>query len=271
MNDQQTCVTGCGRPTGDMLCRRCLSELLDALRELVTDGNGGRGLIAELSLTHARQHNMTTSPGIGTPSATQPLPYHEAASQVGLALANTVTTWARSVHEYNPHLLPPAGSTAAAAAWMAGLPNVLALHPAADELHADMLTLVARVRRVIDRPPDRIYAGPCEQATGDGLCPTQLYARPGARTVRCWRCRSEHDVADRREWMIRYAADLRVTATIALGWCRLLLDHDIPQGTWRSWVSRGRITAHGTDRRGRPVYRFGDVRDLALRHVARAA
>jgi hypothetical protein len=267
---EQVCVTGCTRPTEDMLCRYCLGELTAALRELVTDGNGGRGLIGELGLTLARQHRLTSSPpGISTPSATQPLPYHEAASEVSMVLVNTITSWARAVAEHNPHLHPPSGSTAAAVAWMAGVPNLLALHPAADDLHGDITAIVARVRRVIDRPPDRIYAGPCETTDDGDVCPEHLYARPGARAVRCGRCGTTYDVDERREWMIDYAADLRITATVALGWARLLLDKDIPRGTWKSWVSRGRIVAHGTDRRGRPTYRFGDVRDLALSWASR--
>ncbi|WP_143267140.1 hypothetical protein [Amycolatopsis thailandensis] len=266
---ERSCVTGCGRPTTDMLCPGCLAELTAALRELISDGSGGHGLLAELGITLSRQHTMTLGTGVGGHAAERPMPFHEAASEVGWVLANTISTWAREVHECNPHLLPPAGSTAGAVAWMVGLPGLLALHPAADELHDEITHVVARVRRVVDRPPDRIYAGPCDAQVEDGRCPDHLYARPGQRRVQCGSCGTEHDVDERRNWMISYAADLRVTATVALGWARLLLDKTIPRGTWDSWVSRGRIVPHGTDGRGRPVFRFGDVRDLALAHVSK--
>ncbi|WP_134663958.1 hypothetical protein [Amycolatopsis sp. CFH S0078] len=266
---EHTCVTGCGRPTNDMLCSACLDELLGALRALITDGLGGRGLIAELGLTLSRQSVIASGTGVVAHSANQPMPFHEAASEMGWVLANTISTWARDVHECNPHLLPPAGSTAGAVAWMVGLPGLLALHPAADELHDEITHVVARVRRVIDRPPDRIYAGPCDAQVEGERCPDHLYARPGMSRVQCGSCGTEHDVDERRNWMIDYAADLRVTATVALGWARLLLDKTIPRGTWDSWVSRGRIVAHGIDGRGRPVFRFGDVRDLVLAHVSK--
>lgn len=261
----QECITGCGRPTHDMLCAGCLGELVAALRELVDDGQGGRGLLAELGITLTRQHVVGGGAGVSVPAAEQPLPYHETASEIGWVLANTISTWARDVAEQNPHLHPPVGSTAAAVAWLTGLPRLLAAHPAADEMWDEVTHVVARVRRVVDRPPERIYAGPC--GAGDA-CADHLYAYPGQSIARCATCGAEHDVAERREWMIRYAADLRVTATVALGWARLLLDKTIPRGTWDSWTSRRRLLAHGTDARGHPVYRFGDVRDLALAHVS---
>ncbi|SFO83202.1 hypothetical protein SAMN05421810_101104 [Amycolatopsis arida] len=252
-----------------MLCAACLGELVAALRALLTDGAGGPGLLAELNTTLSRQHTTSPGPGVVGQAAARPMPYHEAASETSWVLANTITTWAREVHACNPHLLPPAGSTAAAAAWLVGLPGLLALHPAADELHDEITHVVARVRRVIDRPPDRIYAGPCDAPIEGERCPDHLYAHPGANRVQCGTCGTEHDVTERRNWMIDYAAGLRVTATVALGWARLLLDKTIPRGTWDSWVSRGRIVPHGTDGRGRPVYRFGTVRDLALAHVSK--
>ncbi|MGW5741556.1 hypothetical protein [Amycolatopsis sp. NPDC003861] len=268
MMAERSCGTGCGRPTHDMLCGGCLAELLGALRELVTR-DGEHGLIAELGITLSRQHAMAASSDATAASASQPMPFHEAASEIGWVLANTISTWAREVHECNPHLRPPTGSTAGAVRWLIGLPGLLALHPAADELHDEITHVVARVRRVIDRPPDRIYAGPCDALVDGERCPDHLYARPGQRRVRCGSCTTEHDVEERRNWMIRYAVDLRVTPTVALGWARLLLDKTIPRGTWDSWVSRGRIVAHGIDARGRPVFRFGDVRDLALAHVSK--
>lgn len=259
------CVTGCGRPTPDelFLCSGCLGELTGALRELVS-GPGERGLLAELGVTLSRQHVLGAEAGVVGQSRTQPLPFHAAASELGWVAANTISTWARDLAERNPHLHPPIGSTAAAAAWMASLPGLLALHPAADELHDEITHLAAQLRRVIDRPPDRLYAGPCDTHTEPGRCPEHLYAHPGHARTRCTGCGAEHDVAERRAWMIDQAAGLRVTATTALGWARLLLDHTVPRGTWDSWVSRRRILAHGTDPAGHPVYRFGEVCDLVL-------
>lgn len=183
--------------------------------------------------------------------------------------ATTITTWARTVHEHNPHLRPPAGTVRDAAVWLSGWPSLLALHPAADELHADITGLADQIRYRVDRRPDRVYSGPCGAPTDEGPCPGHLYAHAGAAVVACPVCRAGHDVAERREWMTDRARDLLLTAPVALGWARLLLDHAVPSGTWRSWLSRRRFLARDADRVGRPLYRFGDVVDLVADHLRR--
>jgi hypothetical protein len=262
----RACVTGCGRPTADYLCAGCLGELVAALRELTGDRDGP-GLLAELEITLSRQ-DVLEDPGM-VRSRAAPLPFREHASALAGAAATTITTWARDVHGHNPHLRPPSGTVVQAAGWLAGLPNLLALHPAADELHADITNLAAQIRSSIDRRPDRIYSGPCGADTDTGPCPGHLYAHPGRGMVTCPECGAAHDVAERRAWMTDHALDMLVTAPVARGWARLLMDHVIPPGTWRSWLSRRRIPAHGTDTFGRPLYRFGDVVDLVAEHLRR--
>lgn len=117
----------------------------------------------------------------------------------------------------------PAGSTAACAAWLAGLPGLIALHPAGDEMHDEITHVTAEVRRLIGRPAEKVYAGPCQAPTDEGVCPDHLYARPGAEQTRCHSCGAEHDVAERRVTMVDYAARLKVPASVALSWTWLLL------------------------------------------------
>lgn len=262
----RACLTGCGRPTADFLCAGCLGELTAALRELTGTGTQA-GLLAELEITLSRQ-DVLEDPGV-VRSRAATLPFREHASALAGAAATTITTWARDLHGHNPHLRPPSGTVANAARWLAGLPNLLALHPAADELHADLTNLAAQIRFCIDRRPDRVYSGPCGADTDTGPCPGHLYAHTGNDRVTCPACGAEHDVAERRTWMIDRSQDVLVTAPVALGWARLLMDHAVPAGTWRSWLSRRRILAHGTDSFGRPVYRFGDVVDLVAEYLRR--
>lgn len=265
----RACLTGCGRPTADFLCAGCLGALVGVLRELVSDGHGGPGLLAELEITLARQDKLGSHPGIGHAATEPALPFRPDASGLASRAGNMITTWARAVHEHNPHLQAPAGTSAQAAGWLAGLPNLLALHPAADELHADLTGLAEEIRGFIDRWPDRVYSGPCGADTDAGPCPGHLYAHAGQGFVTCPACGAQHEVAMRRAWMTGRARDLLVTAPVALGWARLLLDHTIPPGTWRSWLSRRRVLAHGTDQHGRPVYRFGEIVDLIIDHRRR--
>lgn len=257
----RACVTGCGRPTADFLCASCLAELVAALRELPE-------LLVELDITLSRQDTLV-APGAAGRRTSTPLPFRPEASALASSAATTITTWARDMHEHNPHLRPPAGTAMDAAVWLVGLPNLLAMHPAADELHADITGLAHQIRYRVDRRPDRVYSGPCGAPTETGPCPGHLYAHARAGIVTCPVCRAGHDVAERREWMTDRARDMLLTAPVALGWARLLLDHVIPPGTWRSWLSRRRILARGTDWFGRPVYRFGDVVDLVADHLRR--
>jgi hypothetical protein len=263
----RTCVTGCGRPTADFLCASCLGQLLAALREL-TGGNGGLGLLAELDITLSRQDVLAAGNPVGH-RTDAPLPFRPEVSAIASAAANTITTWARDLHEHNPHLRPPAGTPTDAARWLAGWPSLLALHPAADELHTDITGLTHQIRYHIDHRPDRVHSGPCGAPTDTGPCPGHLYARAGAGMVTCPACGADHDVAERRAWMTDRARDTLLTAPVALGWARLLLDHEIRPGTWRSWLSRRRVLPRATDRFGRNLYRFGDVVDLVADHLRR--
>ncbi|GAB3459136.1 hypothetical protein [Actinophytocola sediminis] len=257
----RTCVTSCGRPTADFLCAGCVAELVGALRELPD-------LLAELDITLSRQDTLV-APGAASRRTSIPLPFRPEASALASSAATTITTWARDVHEQNTHLRPPAGTTTDAAVWLTRWPNLLAMHPAADELHADLTGLADQIRHRVDRRPDRVYSGPCGAPTEEGPCPGHLYAHAGAGLVVCPVCRAGHDVAERREWMTDRARDMLLIAPVALGWARLLLDHVIPPGTWRSWLSRRRIPTRATDRFGRALYRFGDVVDLVTDHLKR--
>jgi hypothetical protein len=263
----QPCVTGCGRPTADFLCGPCGSDITDALGALL----GRDGLCSDLEITLTRQAVMTgdtVGHGVTEPG----LPYHAGASELGWVLRDTITAWVADLANRYRNLHQPGGELRSQISWLAGLGHRLRLHPDALALHDEITSVVAAITRLIDRPAQQVYCGPCEAAltaAGADRCPAQLYARPGAGQVRCHGCGADHDVADKRQAMVDYAAGLRVTATVALGWARILLDHPVPRGTWDSWIARRRLLAHGVDRHGHAVYRFGDVRDLVLAHIAK--
>jgi hypothetical protein len=87
--------------------------------------------------------------------------------------------------------------------------------------------------------------------------------------VRCRVCGADHDVVERRERMVAAAAVLNVSKTVALSWVSLLMDRSIPDGTWRQWRSRGRLHVHALTVEGSELFRFGDVRDLAITWMSR--
>jgi hypothetical protein len=262
-----SCVAGCGTPTADFLCAGCLSRLGHTLRELAGAGRV-LGLLDELDVTRSRQ-DVLNADGFNA-HGSHPDPMRPDIAHLVDVAANTITTWARLLHEDHPHLRAPAGTTRDAAVWVAQLPAViLARHVGAGEFYRDVAALAARIRAAIDRRPDLVYSGPCGALDGPDTCPGHLYARPGQDAVRCPLCGTRYAVADRREWMLRRALDVNVPGAVALGWTRLLMGQTVPAGTWRSWLSRRRIVSRGTDRHGRPVYRFGDVHDLVRGYQGR--
>lgn len=246
----------CDRPALDAwICRSCEKGLEHDLTEISM-------LWRELAVTLTRQ-DVLGGDG-GRRSAEVALVFKPNASEARWVLANTIGTWARLLaesHSLQAPLHP--------ARWLLLNVHSLAMHEAAGEAVDEIRTVVRLAYRTIDRPPEFMLAGVCEAAVDDGRCVAQLYARPGDTSTMCEACGAVHEVAERREAMILAASGLLVTATVALGWVKLLMDKTIPQGTWDSWKSRGRVLAHGISAEGYPTYRFGEVRDLALTWVSR--
>ena len=247
------CATpGCPetRPESAYVCRSCVRRLRTLLDQVPA-------LYGELSATYARQD--TLGPTSGRQSGPAPLPYKPHASEAMSVLGNVVATWALTL--VTDHDTTPA-DTNPARYLRRNLP-ALASHPDAGQAVDEITDAVQLGWRTVDRPPDSLLAGQCTASTPDGPCRTPLYARPYDAVTACPVCHTSHDVADRRTDMLEAAKDILVTHHVALGWVRLLTDRAVPAGTWRSWVSRGRVTPHAVDPAGRYLYRFGDVYGLA--------
>lgn len=229
----------------------------------------------------------------------QPLPWDEGISKAVRRLRTVLVAWVRltveelripDVRLAGPACLLcthtscrsarvggwPADTLPAMARWLLGRSSWLRRHPAADELLTDLASAVRRLERSMDRAPELLYAGPCTaEIDDDGTvreCSHDLYAVPGSETVDCLACRATYQVADRREWLQKAAADLLLTATEV---SRALtgLGSPVTPDRIRQWKVRGRLTPRGTVQSGErtdPTYRVGDVQDLLLED-ARAA
>lgn len=267
----QTCtVPGCGqaRPGHQWICRTCVAQLERALTSVPA-------LWRELDVTLTRQDVIGSDSG--SRSAETALAFKETASEARWALANTIGTWARVLAENAGAPTPEKP-----AQWLLANVQSLAMHEAVAEAVDEIGDAVAQAYRVIDRPPEFVLAGVCgavlrmpdpnAELLEDRVelrCFAPLYARPGHMRTKCEACGNMREVAERRDEMVENAAEYLVTGTIALGWVRMLMGKTIPDGTWRSWCSRGRVVPHGTNHLGQPTYRFGDVRDLALGWVTK--
>lgn len=245
-----TChAPGCAtpRPQSAYLCRACVARLRTRLRDVPA-------LYGELRRTYARL-DAIGPPGVRAHRA-DPLPWKPHAREALDVLTDVLTTWARETLTAGNHPQPLNGGLPA---WLAAHAHELAAHPDAGQAYDEITDAVTLAWRTIDTPPDLLLAGVC--GAHHGTCRRVLYARPANTTVTCTACHTRHDVTRRRAAMIDAARDTLVSRVVALGWIRVLLDHTISDGTWRSWRSRGRVAPRGADMGGRDLYRFGDVYD----------
>lgn len=121
------------------------------------------------------------------------------------------------------------------------------------------------LRRMIDRPAGRWYAGPCDH------CERDLYARVGHPVVTCRDCELDYDVDARRTWLLEQAQSHLATAVELARAVSWLGTEPLTAERVRKWAERGRITAKGhTSYRGRqvPVYLVRDAIDLLAQDIA---
>lgn len=263
-----------------MLCKDCLAQLVDALRELAygtvqrrdddtrpTDQLRRQGLLADLQDTVTRLDHLGPAAGgkVRGKGDVTTVEFHVAASHLADQARSTISVWAREVWEANRHLHLPTNYVEACE-WMASLVKVLTVHPSAGTIHDAITGLADRVRRMVDLAPDLTYLGVCSGQLTDGqLCDWDLYAdRDDDAIIQCPRCKGLHDVRARKNRMIKAMQDQLLPATEL----RTVLTRYMPQGvppigTIHRWASIGKLTKKPPmPGDNRPRYRVGDVLDL---------
>ena len=259
------CLTHCGRPAdGCFLCRWCAEELRAALAHVPW-------LLGQLRVNETRAARYSDATGSSDPAAIHALPYDPGAADVRDALITAVTTWSRDVEETTGHPCP-ARSPQQAAVWLQHQMPALRTHPAAGELHGDLVTVIRRSYRVIDRPQAAIFVGPCGAETETGPCSQDLYARadpsgrarldPRQATVRC-RCGAEWDAEKRRDWLLSELRGTLATAREIASAVGMLAGRTVSAKTIRTWASRGQIASHYPPGGGVARHPIGDVVDHA--------
>lgn len=243
------------------------------------------GLAADVDVTLARQGVIGRDSGAHT-TGDKPVPYHDRAGQVRREAHVRLTGWVHAVHDGREPW--PGNDLAPASRWLLARIARIVVHPEAARCEADVWRSVRDLRGVVDRPADRWYAGPCDGTVDDGPCveeisvldnagrtvrswrPTELFAVPESTYVRCRRCGSTYDVAERRRWLLDAVQDQLAHAEL-IGRAAPTLGVEITPEAVRGYAHRKRIVAHGTDLRGRPLYRIGDVIDVARDVLAKRA
>jgi hypothetical protein len=267
----------CGRPIQDtaVVCAHC-AHLLDAALAEIVDY---RGLAYDLDVTLSKQAHITSgntapqqeelqSKAPGTLRTSQ-LPFHGGASRAAHELKAVLVSWALIIRDDTGAELPD-DTLLAVAAWLRPRVGWLRYHEAGQEAVDGICDAAAAARRCVDRPAERLYAGPCD-------CGEDLYARIDAAYVVC---RSgEHEeppawpVEARRRWLLESAADVLATAT-EISRALTRYQQPVTQSSLRGYVHRGQLIARGERvEGGRMVmlYRLGDVLDILTRREEKAS
>lgn len=281
-NNTQIC--DCGRPTNRVVCldctattRRNLATIHDHIvpgpteqRTTTVMGVNGQpigtkattvktgpdrlipGLATDLDTAITRDTRFTTNPGgRRTRGNDEPLPLNLNASDarqdltITLARAAAYTADARC----EPH---PVYTLYALAEYLEHQLDWIATQDAGRDCFDAINGAIHKAHRVIDRPADRAYAGPCDVHACDG----ELYAWDGSTQAKCTVCRTTVTLDDRRNDLLDQAHDLLLGATDI---ARLLrgLGEPVDARHIRVWASRGRLINRGAV--ADPRYRVGDV------------
>jgi len=239
-------VEWCDRPVVEgHVCMYCTDRLSRALGDVPA-------LWEQLDIVLTRRARYSDPEGRGGEKA---LPFNITASELGTALRGLLNTWCRLIAEERGKDLPE-DHPPAVAGWLLNHVTWLRHHRAGSEAVEELTVIVDRIRWAVDRPAERIYAGPCVQCGGD------MYGKPGAESVECRPCGVGYDVAGRVAWMKSQVYGRLVTAREG---SILLSRFGLPtaQKTIEKWHLRKRAPGHGEDRQGRRLYLFDELVALA--------
>ena len=280
-----------------MICSECRRELVVDLQQIAGQpmsehssmdllDHGGLSLASELQIVRAgldtveRRRRRSDPPQAvmveDAPAALRQtrLMVDEHALGLTQSLHHLLVRWTDELADLTAQTTsrPPSAATIEQrAVWL--LQNITVIERAefAPMMHDDVRQVVRRIRQAIDRPPDRLYAGPCKRVGCDG----DIWGSPGAREATCDRCSWRILMADQREWLRNQTHGHLATAALIADASEVLLGEGkrITASQIRGWGARGRL--HQTQRTMidpndghtrilMTLYRVGDV--IALYH-----
>ncbi|MGW2666243.1 hypothetical protein ACWCW7_35270 [Nocardia tengchongensis] len=193
--------------------------------------------------------------------------------------------YARTIRRHPDALASPATLVEQAAVWMGCHPHELRTHEAARDMLTDITGALKDLRRVIDRPAEMRYLGPCSE------CGAELRAERGETWVRCRvpSCKTQHEISRLESDALAIAWE-RLYTLSELGSVLSGVGAPVPRRTLYSWAAPGkdgpklhprgwrhedqygvRITDHQIDPRDKQVYRLGDVVGMANKNAGGSA
>lgn len=248
----------CNRPCADnaRLCAVCADALCYDLRAVPAAE-------ADLLVTRTKQDAIADRYARVSGSRTRPLGYRPAAVEAADLLHITLLYWGRII-AYARRTRPPGGTATELAMWLARHRETIRQHEGAAEIVAQIRYAISNARTAVDRPPERVYAGQCG-------CGIDLYARKRAQQVKCSGCGTVHSVDERRTEMLNQIREHLATAAEIASGIGELHGQPINRKTINKWSSRDRLVVRGYSAEGYPLFRIGDVLDLALTSTKRTS
>jgi hypothetical protein len=279
----------CSRPIKDsaFLCSECSKTLEKHLAEVPA-------LAADLETTRTRT-SRTGGRGIGivVRDAERPVPWNDKAARLADEFKALLVGWARICQDFRVRpegpacrrcahsscsmlrsYTPPVDTAQSLSAYLLASLPALRHRPEVTAMADELYRFRERAAKVIDRPAERTYAGPCREEVeaygdhGEACCLAELHVSVDERTAVCPYCAAEHDVAIRKQWLLAVAESQLVTVAELV---RLLAftDQPVPRATVDSWVRRRRLVQHGS---GEPaLYRVGDALSLLVERKSASA
>lgn len=251
---ERVCVTGCGRPCRDveLLCSPCQGHLTTQLA-------GVASVLGTAQATLDRRARLT-APSDGGRAQEQPLPIHIGMYEAKLHLEVVLVGWVRDLAErHGEEGNLPTSSMPSMASWLAQRMYRIATHPAADDIHDEICSALARVESLTDRPAERKFVGTC----GVDDCPGWLYAKPNSKSVRCRECGQVHEVDEAMERVDKRLEDMLMTVKEIAGWARQFgIERRRAEKLLGVWLTRGKVLAVQHDQQGRAMLRYGPTMRL---------
>lgn len=222
----------------------------------------------------------------GRSGGEKPLPFNPRVAEAENLAHGTLFEVARQLVEDESSLyetLPHASSTAVLAAWLScQVMEHLRFMPDCDDYFSDIADKHRAVVRLWDNPPDETFIGSCgaliEVEGGvDVKCTEAVYAERGRASVKCRRCRSEHDVAARYGELLARCADHLATLKEIAALLAPIHGERVKLRRLKYLVECGRLAGRGErlelmsddSIRRISVYRIGDVERAIAEDVQR--
>lgn len=226
MTDTQQCQS-CGAVVRSrFLCTNCQHKLRNVCLELMEAWDDSVIALAKQSKFGSGDKTSLSSTG-------SPLPFDPVISEIRDDVKDTIRAWAEPLPGWarGPH--PALQRFADSAFWNASS------NRDAGQMLEEFEHCLARILKAVDRPQDRVVAGPCQ------LCGKELVAEQDAETALCRACDTVTNIRVRRKKRIQEALSMLADTDEILRVVPLVYGVKVTAKSLARWIAQRRLTVDG--------------------------